>query len=156
MNFRSAAAVAKVLLKAEAADKARARRAAAKALKSVSKPEPGPSSRISLGSLIALDRERRAKIAVTLPPVTILESPVSDADIDLPDDPVAQERAERFLAAAYAYQRHQAAKHQVVHVEVDDDALHLDHVDLKGIGDELQRIADRPPSRWRNPYQLSS
>jgi hypothetical protein len=158
VNFRSAAAVAKALLKVEAVDKARARRAAAKARNTMSPPKLGPSSRISVGQLIALDRERRADIPVTLPPVTILESPITDADLDLPDDPIAQERAERFLAAAYAYQRRQAEKAkpaQVVNIEVDDAALHLDHVDLKRIGEELQRIATRPPAKWRNPYPLN-
>lgn len=165
MNFRSAAAVARSLMKAEAADKARARRAAAKALKSVSKPEPGPSSRISLGSLIALDRERRAGIPVTLPPIKMLEAPISDTDIGLADDPVSQERAVRFLEAAYAYKRREAQKAhaaaRVVNVEIDDEFLELIQSDRLSSDDamilqELQRIAAQPPAKWRVRSQLAS
>jgi hypothetical protein len=161
MRLRPAATVAKALLKkAETTEAARRRRAAAKAIKALSVPEPGPSSRLSVGQLLAMDRERRASVPVTLPPITMLESPVADEDLDLPHDPVAQERAERFLAAAYAYQRRQAEKAEaaarVVHVEVEDESLHLSHLVDKQIGDELQRLVDRPPVRWRNPHTLSS
>ena len=156
MRLRKAAAVAKTLARqADARENTRNRRAAEKAAKPFQEREHAPSTRIPFHLVFAADRERRGDIPVTLPPITMLESPVTDEDIDLPHDPVAQERAERFLAAAYAYQRRQAEKAQVaarvVHVDLPDEALHLAHAIDHDIMRELGRIAARPPAKWRNP-----
>jgi len=103
------------------------------------------------------------------PPITmpvIASKPMTDTDVGLPENPGAQMKAEaalRLAHGAWLRERDIARRkaetdqvdHQVVHVEVEDESLHLDHVTLKRIGDELQRIADRPPAKWRNPYPLN-
>jgi len=105
-------------------------------------------------------RPERLPPPITLPATSYRE--IADADLGLPENPGAQMKAESYLHYAYArwlrdrdIAHRQAQAAPVVNFEVDDEALHLDHVTLKRIGDELQRIADRPPSRWRNPHPLS-
>ncbi|AYO84057.1 hypothetical protein EBB05_18490 [Methylobacterium brachiatum] len=105
---------------------------------------------------------------VSLAPITM--SSLTDADVGLPDDPLAQERAERFIAAAIAYRFKQQSLAReaarlasaeklfpgtTVAVEVPDDAVTLiaptdvlDEVD-QGILRELRRLTARSPSRWR-------
>lgn len=89
---------------------------------------------------------------ITLPAVGTGPS-LTDEDMGLEPDPVAQARAEAFIRAAIAYRLHQDAKAAetgrkaaptAVHVEVPDADLHLSHVVDRGIHQELVRLASRP------------
>ncbi|QIJ76946.1 hypothetical protein GU700_21610 [Methylobacterium sp. NI91] len=89
---------------------------------------------------------------VTLPAVTT--HCLNDADIGLPEDPVAQQRAEEAIRAAISYRLRQEAKAkpaliQAVEVTLDDDSLSIRDVPadvLDGIASEPRRIAYRPSS----------
>lgn len=108
-----------------------------------------------------------------LPPPFMLARPVStkavslaavttacltDADIGLPDDPIAQQRAEEAIRAAISYRLRQEAKAkpapvQAIEVPLDDDSLSIRDVPadvLDGIASELRRIASRPATAIRS------
>lgn len=77
---------------------------------------------------------------------------LSDEDVGLPHDPIAQERAEEFIRAAIGYRLRQEAKAkpaviQAVEIPIADDALSIRDVPadvLEGIAVELRRIAGLP------------
>ncbi|AWI91002.1 hypothetical protein C0214_23975 [Methylobacterium sp. DM1] len=81
-------------------------------------------------------------------PVRIM-SDMTDAQCGLPDDPVAQQRAEEAIRAAIAYRlRHEAkvTKVQAVEITIADDELAISNVPadvLDGISAELRRISNR-------------
>lgn len=113
-------------------------------------------------SVYPTNRRRRSVPAALLAPrpvstkrVTMPEGnlrTMTDAECGLPDDPVAQQRAEEAIRAASAYRLKQEAKGkpapiQAVEVPVEDDALSIRDVPadvLDGIAAELRRIAERP------------
>ncbi|WP_461658807.1 hypothetical protein [Methylorubrum aminovorans] len=76
----------------------------------------------------------------------------------LPDDPIAQQRAEEAIRAAIAYRLRQETKAkpapiQAVEVPLDDDSLSIRDVPadvLDGIASELRRIASRPATAIRS------
>jgi len=75
---------------------------------------------------------------------------LSDEDVGLPHDPIAQERAEEFIRAAIGYRLRQEAKAKpavvtVVKVPIDDDSILIRDVPqdvLDGISAELHRISN--------------
>lgn len=94
---------------------------------------------------------------ITLPPVGTGPT-LTDEDVGLKPNPGDQARAEAFIKAAIGHRMHVEAKARetarkaapTVHVEVQDDALHLAHVTDHGIHRELIRLASRP-ARDRKP-----
>lgn len=146
-SFRPAAAVARDLLKL-AASKNRKARPVREAVRHVrplvvdDEPETAESP---------------APAKITLAPATVTGG-LSDEDIGLPRDDVAQEGAERFLRAAYAFRLREAEKEAArqrllpgptVHVEIPDDSValvsptnHLSPLDVE-ILRELKRLARR-------------
>ncbi|OHV16229.1 hypothetical protein BK022_13580 [Methylorubrum extorquens] len=88
--------------------------------------------------------------AVSLAPVTTYV--LTDADVGLPDDPIAQQRAEEAIRAAISYRlKHEAkakpAPIRAVEVPLADESITILDVPanvLDGIGAELRRIASRP------------
>ncbi len=103
-------------------------------------------------------------VPVTLAPATVTGG-LTDADVGLPADPVAQLRAETFLKAAIAYRMREEERARqlaraaalavpanvpVMHVEVPDEAMLLiDPTDRLSPEDtailaELRRLAGRP------------
>jgi hypothetical protein len=87
---------------------------------------------------------------VSLPAVTT--ACLTDADIGLPDDPIAQQRAEQAIRAAIAYRlKHEnkanPAHIQDVEVPLADESITIRDVPanvLDGISAELRRIVSRP------------
>lgn len=89
---------------------------------------------------------------ITLPPITAID--LTDADLGLPDDPLAQESAERAIRAATAFRLKQEAiaglRQTVpgpVTITVPDGALSFEDVPpdvLHGIATELRRLVARP------------
>lgn len=111
-------------------------------------PLPGYVPKIRLPAGIA---SANAWALENAPPPTLPQTAfrdITDEMIGLPHDPVAQERAERFIRAAIAHRLHVEQKAAetatVVNVEVPDDALHLSHVTDRDIHRELIRLASRP------------
>ena len=111
-----------------------------------------PAKKASITQLVALDRTERDR-TITLP--TITAGTVTDADVGLEEDPVAQLRAETYLKSVIAYRDKEAeiarqiarasdlavpANVPVIHVEVPDDALLLTQIDVEILA-ELRRLA---------------
>lgn len=115
--------------------------------------------------LIALEERRRRTLyrepapervapPVSLPAVRM--GSVTDEDIGLTPDPVAQVRAETYLSAVIAHRlreediarRRAEAAARTVHVEVDDASLHLAHVIDHGIHREMRRLEAMPLPKW--------
>nr|WP_129545685.1 hypothetical protein [Methylorubrum zatmanii] len=102
--------------------------------------------RRSVTAALLAPRPKSTK-AVTMPARTM--TMLTDAERRLPDDPVAQLRAEEAIRAAISYRIWQEAKAktatvQAVEVQVDDDSLAISDVSadvLDGIAAELRRIA---------------
>ncbi len=77
---------------------------------------------------------------------------LSDAECGLPEDPIAQQRAEEFIRAAISYRLKTEANAkpaviQAVEIPIADDALSIRDVPadvLEGIAVELRRIAGLP------------
>ena len=75
---------------------------------------------------------------------------LSDAECGLPDDPIAQQRAEEAIRAAISYRLRQEAKAatiQAVEIPIEDESIFILDVPadvLNGIAAELRRIASRP------------
>ena len=77
---------------------------------------------------------------------------LSDAECGLPEDPIAQQRAEEAIRAAIGYRLREEAKAkpaviQAVEIPIADDALSIRDVPadvLEGIAVELRRIAGLP------------
>ena len=128
------------------------------------KPRTAAQDRKRLAKLEARSIERqyreprpeRVPPPITLPVVS--SRTITDSDIGLAESPGAQMKAETYIAAVIGHRLREDAiarrkaetdqvAHQVVNIEVEDESLHLDHVNLKRIGDELQRIVNRPPAR---------
>lgn len=115
------------------------------------KPLPGfrPKRRIPAGGASAVAWALENAAPPTMPTTSFRD--ITDTDLGLPHDDIAQEKAERFLRAAHAYQLHQEAKAAEnarkaapVHVEIEDDSLFLAHKVDRDIFRQLQRIASRP------------
>ncbi|MGN7127726.1 hypothetical protein [Methylorubrum thiocyanatum] len=76
---------------------------------------------------------------------------LTDEDVGLPHDPIAQQRAEEFIRAAISYRLKTEAKAKpdvvtMVEVPLDDEAIIIRDVPadvLDGIASELRRIAYR-------------
>ncbi|CAO4169544.1 hypothetical protein [Methylorubrum aminovorans] len=77
---------------------------------------------------------------------------LTDEDVGLPHDPIAQERAEEFIRAAISYRLKMKAKAKpvsilAVEVPIEDESITILDVPadvLDGIAAELRRIAERP------------
>jgi hypothetical protein len=86
---------------------------------------------------------------ITLPAVGTGPS-LTDQDVGLKPNPGEQARAEAFIKASIGYRLHVEAKARdtarmaAVHVELDNDALHVAHIVDAGINRELIRLASRP------------
>ncbi|MGH1572781.1 hypothetical protein ACRAWG_21560 [Methylobacterium sp. P31] len=94
----------------------------------------------------------RVPPTITLPPVSTRE--ITDADIGLPHDPVAQLKAETYLRAAIGHRLREAAQATTVkptaaatiNVEIPDESLALsDHAVILA---ELRRIKAMPVPTW--------
>lgn len=174
-RYRSSTDVMALLLaKAEKAEAARLRRKAKSQMKATQALEtaaatPKQDTR-PIGLQLYHDRLQRGEQPVTLPPVTM--STITDSDIGLKDDPIAQEKAERYLMAVLANQRHQEQKARAaqrlasaqklipgptVHIEIPDESVLLENpTDQlsetdRAIYRELKRLEARPPFRWMQP-----
>lgn len=96
-------------------------------------------------STIRVRRRPTGPAKITLPEVGAWPA-LTDADVGLTDDPVAQDRAERMIRAAVGYRLHEeaktreAARKAAVYVQVDDDALFLAHRVDRDIHRELVRL----------------
>lgn len=110
----------------------------------VSRPRRNP-----VPSILLAPRLKSTK-AVTMPTRTM--TMLSDADCGLPDDPIAQLRAEEAIRAAISYRLKQEAKAKpapimAVQVPLDDESITILDVPadvLDGIASELRRIANLP------------
>ena len=118
-----------------------------------------PAKKASITQLVALNRTERDR-TITLPSITM--GSVTDADVGLEDDPVAQLRAETYLRSVIAYHAKEAevvrqlarasdlavpANVPVVHVEIPDNSMslmgptdHLPQIDAEILA-ELRRLA---------------
>lgn len=89
----------------------------------------------------------------TLPASVFRE--ITDADIGIPHDPIAQEKAERYVRAAIAHrlrqEDHARKAATMINVELPDDSLHLAHATDHAINRELRRLEAMPTPRWMRP-----
>nr|WP_321182366.1 hypothetical protein [Methylobacterium sp. Leaf122] len=105
--------------------------------------------RRSVTAALLAPRPKSTK-AVTMPTRTL--TMLTDADCGLPDDPLAQLRAEEAIRAAISYRLRQEAKAKpapimAVQVPLDDESITIRDVPadvLDGIASELRRLANLP------------
>ncbi|MER2252923.1 hypothetical protein ABS772_23685 [Methylorubrum podarium] len=108
-----------------------------------------PLTRRSVSAALLAPRLKSTK-AIAMPARTMRI--MSDAECGLPDDPIAQLRAEEAIRAAISYRLRQESKAehasiQAVEVPLDDESIAIRNVPadvLDGITAELRRIAGRP------------
>ena len=103
--------------------------------------------RRSVTTALLAPRPKSTKL-VTMPVRTMRM--MTDADVGLPNDPVAQLRAEEAIRAAISYRLRQEAKGatiQAVEVPIADESITILDVPanvLDGIATELRRISNLP------------